>query len=383
MKRILYHYGSAHYDTGSPRSLTAMIDLLDRARYEPLFLGPGEGPLVDELRRRDVAIIPGERARAVSYRAPVASARLIRAQFHLLKDWRIDLVHVNEFGWNQDLVLAGWFSGIPVILHIHNAEEVHWTNLHWLASGRILIPSEAHKDMVGGFHRISSKTAVQYNPVDLEQFANGRPIREQLGVPTEALVVLTVAQIRHGKGIDIVIDVADRTRERYPDVIFLIAGPDALDEMHYAEQMRGRVRERGLTQRVRFLGSRSDIPDLLASSDLFFLPTRAESFGIVVLEAMGASVPVIASAVGGIPEIISNPGAGALVDEVSASAFAGPMRVLLGDEPLRRRIGRGGRDEAMARFGRSRSAAALNSIYDDLVDSHRITRALRFGYIPV
>jgi glycosyltransferase involved in cell wall biosynthesis len=268
MKRVLYHYGSARYDTGSPRALGAMIDLLDRSRYEPLFLGPDRGPLADELRRREVGIIPGRRAAPASYRAPVTSARYILRQVRLLKEQRIDLVHVNEFGWNQDLVMAGRLVGIPVILHIHNAEDIYWKNLHWLAARRILMPSAAHEAAVRGFHRIRRKTRVLYNSVDLQRFRNGHSIRDALGLAQAAVVVLTVAQILHGKGIDVVIDVAEATRQDHPDAVFLIAGPDGGGEQEYAARMRRVVAEKKLEARVRFLGSRDDIPDLLASSDL-------------------------------------------------------------------------------------------------------------------
>jgi glycosyltransferase involved in cell wall biosynthesis len=366
MKRVLYHYGSAHYDTGSPRALVSMIDLIDRSRYEPLFLGPDQGPLVDELRRRDVAVIPGRRAAPVSYHAPVASARLILKQIRLLKEQRIDLVHVNEFGWNQDLVIAGRLTGIPVVLHIHNADEIYWKNINWLVARRILMPSAAHEHAVRGFHRIRRKTRVLYNSVDLQRFRNGRSIRESLGLAQAAVVVLTVAQIRHGKGIDVVINVADATREAHPDAVFLIAGPDGVGEKEYADRMRRLVHEKKLEGRVRFLGSRDDIPDLLASSDVFLLPTRAEAFGIVVLEAMAAGVPVVASSVGGIPEIIHTPDVGSLVEDISPRAFASAVGALLHDADLRLRLGRAGRETAEKRFGAARLSALLNGLYDEL-----------------
>jgi glycosyltransferase involved in cell wall biosynthesis len=367
VKRVLYHYGSAHYDTGSPRALVAMIDLLDRSRYEPLFLGPDQGPLADELRRREVAIIPGRRAAAVSYRAPVASARYILKQVRLLREQRIDLVHVNEFGWNQDLVIAGRLAGIPVILHIHNAEQIYWQNLHWLAATRVLMPSAAHEGAVRGFHRIRRKTQVLHNSVDFRRFGRGRRIRHQLGLPETSVVVLTIGQVCHRKGIDVVIDVADCTREAHPDAVFIIAGPDAVGEKDYAEKMRRIVKEKKLEERLRFLGSRDDIPDLLASSDLFFLPTRAEPFGIVVLEAMAAGVPVVASAVGGIPEIISDPAVGIVVTEVSARGFAGPIATLLDDERLRRQLGARGLASVSDRFSPGRLAGVLHGVYDELM----------------
>jgi glycosyltransferase involved in cell wall biosynthesis len=364
MKRVLYHYGSAHYDTGSPRALVSMIGLLDRSRWEPLFLGPDQGPLADELRRRNVTIISGQRAAPLSYRSPRATARSILKQIRLLKEHRIDLVHVNEFGWNQDLVIAGRLAAIPVILHIHNAEEICWKNLHWLAATCVLMPSAAHESAVRGFHRIARKTRVLHNSVDFQRIGHGRRIRDQLDLPETSVVVLTIAQVCYRKGIDVVIEVAERTRGVHPDTVFLIAGPDGVGEKEYAERMRQLVSQKGLEGRVRFLGSRDDIPDLLASSDLFLLPTRAEPFGIVVLEAMAAGVPVVASAVGGIPEIVHSPQVGSLVEEINPRAFAGAVGVFLENADLRLHVGRAGREAAEQRFGAARLSALLDDIYE-------------------
>ena len=117
--RVLYHYHSQQFDTGSPRVLATLIDSLDRRVYEPLFLANGDGPLIGELRRRNVAIVE-QPTTVITYRHPIASLRALAAKRRLLRALKIDLVHVNDFGWNLDVVLAAALIGIPVVLHVHN-----------------------------------------------------------------------------------------------------------------------------------------------------------------------------------------------------------------------------------------------------------------------
>ena len=93
--------------------------------------------------------------------------------------------------------------------------------------------------------------------------------------------------------------------------------------------MRAAAEEPGLRGRFRFLGSRSDIPDFLASLDLFLLPTRADPFPVAVIEAMAAGLPIVASKVGGIPEMLSSPEIGRLVDPLAPESFAAAVREIL------------------------------------------------------
>src|ERR1019366_5845057 len=113
-----------------------------------------------------------------------------------------------------------------------------------------------------------------------------------------------VAQMVQQKGIDILIETASILLRERSDLVFLVAGRTVPSEEEFGRRMRSAAEEPDLRGRIRFLGSRSDIPDFLASLDLFLLPTRAEAFGIAVIEAMAAGLPVIARKAGGIPEIL-------------------------------------------------------------------------------
>src|SRR5437867_3442336 len=161
--RVLYHYSTPQFNTGSPKALVGLIDALDRSCIEPLFLASSDGPLVDALAERGVGIVRGPVA-SVSYRRPLVALRQIGRQASLLRSHRVDVVHVNELGWNTDLVLGAWTRGIPVILHMQNSEPIEVRNLNRVAARKILLVSEAQAADIAHFERIRHKCAVLNNP---------------------------------------------------------------------------------------------------------------------------------------------------------------------------------------------------------------------------
>ena len=364
--RILYHYSSQQFDTGSPKALVAMIGLLDRARFEPVYLATGDGPLIDALAAQNVRIVRGE-VTSVSYRHPLAALGKALRQARLLRRLEINLLHMNEFGWNQDLVLGAWLRGIPVVLHLHNPASIAFQNLHRFAASKVLTVSEAAKGTVTNLHRIRHKCEVLYNSVDLGHMGCGRPIRESLGLSSQDIVIGTIGQISYRKGIDVVLETARILLPRWQRLRFLVVGPKGIGEESFADEMMQRAKEPGFAGRVHFLGSRSDIPDLLASMDIFFLPTRAEPFGIVIIEAMAAGVPVVASRVGGIPEIIKSDDNGRIVDPILPEAFAAAISEILQMPDGGRGLGERGRRSLSGRFDRPTTCARLEAIYDGLL----------------
>jgi glycosyltransferase involved in cell wall biosynthesis len=363
--RILYFYTGPNANTGSPKVLLQMTRGLDRDRFEPLFFSTRESPLAEAMRALGVEIVPGTVA-SLTYRQPLAGLRAILRQAKRLKQLRVDLVHVNEFGWNQDLVLAAGALRIPVILHVHNPGDIAFQNLNRIAASKVLFCSRAVMNEFGRTDRVAAKAEVLYNTIDTAALGNGRSIRRELGLGEKDIAIGTVAQVRPGKGIDIVIEVARRMLAERNDLVFLIAGPDATGEAEAAARLRDAARAPALQGRVRFLGPRNDIPDILASLDVFLLPTRAEAFGIAVLEALAAGLPVIASRVGGIPEMIDSPEVGFLVHPITAESFAETLRAVLALPDRGRRVGEKARLHAAVRFDVRAGAEHLARIYLDL-----------------
>lgn len=301
--RILYFYPYLNFDTGSPKATVQFIDLLDRSVFKPLFCAAGSGPLTAALAARDVEIVPGK-VDSVTFEHPLAGLAAVRRQTELLKSRRIDLVHANCFAWNPDLVFAAGMLRIPTILHVQHPVDFAFRNLSRFAASKILFCSHAVMQSCVNLHRVTGQAEVFYNVIDVESWRRGQSIRSSLGIREGEIAIGTVAQIVNRKGIDILLETARLLLQQRTDLVFLIAGPQTASEADFGRSMLTAADEPPLRGKVRFLGSRDDIPNFMSSLDLFLFPTRAEPLGIVVLEAMAASLPVVASKIGGIPEII-------------------------------------------------------------------------------
>ncbi|MCK4356192.1 glycosyltransferase [Candidatus Bipolaricaulota bacterium] len=132
-------------------------------------------------------------------------------------------------------------------------------------------------------------------------------------------------------------------------------------------QVEQSVERTGLNDRVTMLGARTDIPELLAASDLFVLPSRWEGLPLTIIEAMMAGLPVVASHVGGVAELVEDGVTGFLVPSEAPAALAEALRKLLEDSELRKRMGKAGREKALQDFTLDRMLAETKKEYDEVL----------------
>jgi glycosyltransferase involved in cell wall biosynthesis len=171
------------------------------------------------------------------------------------------------------------------------------------------------------------------NGIDLSMF----PVRQRSARPTK---ITMVACLRQEKRIEVLIASVPRILTRYPDVEFQIVG-----DGRCREQLMEVATALGVLPQVRFMGHRDDVPAILSESDLFVLPSESEASPNVILEAMAAGLPVVASNVGGIPELVTDGVTGSLVPPADSDALAAALLDLL-DHP--------GRATAFGQAGRAR-----------------------------
>jgi glycosyltransferase involved in cell wall biosynthesis len=172
-----------------------------------------------------------------------------------------------------------------------------------------------------------------------------------------------VTVLRPGKGHDVAVESVRRLLPRFPQLRLLIAGdgPSLPDVRRLAEP---------LGDAALLLGHRTDVGELLGASDVLLHPTSMDAFPTVLLEAGATGVPVLATAVGGIPEIVRDGDTGLLVSTpVSADEVAPALERLLGDAALRARLGDAARARFDAEFTAQRWAQRLRAVYDDVLAS--------------
>jgi glycosyltransferase involved in cell wall biosynthesis len=176
-----------------------------------------------------------------------------------------------------------------------------------------------------------------------------------------ARIVLMAARLHPEKGYDTLLEALPALCRHLPDLTVWVAGGGPLEAGY-----RARASTLGLSERVRFLGFRHDLPDLISAADVLVLPSLAEAFGLVAAEALYLGVPVVASRVGGIPEIVDDGVDGLLVPPGDANALSAALLRVLADESLCSRLRGAGREKVAARFSFETMVRRYEAEYDAL-----------------
>ena len=227
------------------------------------------------------------------------------------------------------------------------------------SSDRVTAVSRFLKERTEESFGITRPIEVIYNFVDSRVFRPGRRPRLRLA-PPQARVLMHASNFRPVKNIPAVIKIFAEVRKEVDSKLVMVGdGPDK----PAAEQL---ARELGVQRDVLFLGNQDCMEELLPLADVFLLPSSSESFGLVALEAMSAEVPVVASNIGGIPEVVEHGVTGFLHDPRSIEGFVSSVLRLLGNDRLRRTMGRRGRRVARERFGVDQIVDQYVRVYDSL-----------------
>jgi glycosyltransferase involved in cell wall biosynthesis len=173
--------------------------------------------------------------------------------------------------------------------------------------------------------------------------AASRPkLRASLNVPDDASVILQVGRMEPGKGHQVMLDALARIRDRPDWVAWQVGGAQRDEETSYVGALAIAAARLGVAARVRFLGDRRDVPEVMAAADIYCQPNVApESFGITFIEALYAGLPVLTSTLGAAGEIVDQ-SCGAMVPAGDPSAVADVLRAWLADPSPRRVLGAAG-----------------------------------------
>lgn len=210
-----------------------------------------------------------------------------------------------------------------------------------------------------------SKVLTICNGVDTHRFCpGGRQVaRAALGIGPEAIVIGTVARLDPVKDQAGLLRAFSRVADD-PRALLLLAGDGPC-----RPELETTVSELGLDGRVRLLGERDDVPSVLAAMDVFVLCSIGEGISNTILEAMATGLPVVATRVGGNPELVVDGETGFLVEPRSPAALAAPLRRYLEDPGLLAHHGRSARDLAEAEFSLERMVGAYEQLYERLLDT--------------
>ncbi|MBI3939747.1 MAG: glycosyltransferase family 4 protein [Acidobacteria bacterium] len=314
-----------------------------------------EGRLTEKSREAGASIFLA--ARLCNVIDPLRDLPAVAALARLMRRERFDLVHTHNSKAGFIGRLAARLARIPVVIHtvhgfaFHDAEaalrQTLFRNLERLAArwcdGMIFISQPlvdwARRERIG----IRVPQALIYSGIDIDAFrtARGEPFRARLGIPPGRLVVGMVSKLWEGKGHDVLLRAWKGVLER------LSAGPRPLlaivGEGYLEGSLKARTSELGLQDSVIFTGFQEDVPGVTAAIDIAVLPSLFEGMGRVILEAMAAGKPVVASRTGGIPDLVRHDDNGLLVPPGDADALQAALLEVLSSQSLRARLAEGAR----------------------------------------
>ena len=280
--------------------------------------------------------------------APRVTTRLARR----LRALRPRIVHVTDvFPQAQ---LAARFAGVRRLYVTHHTPELPrrdnvagrlWQRVGWSMRPELIYTSETDR----AADRRALRSHVVPLGIDLDRFASGRHV-------LDGRIVGNVARLAEQKGHRDLIAAAPRVLERHPDVRFVVAGDGELREelVELARPLEGRF---------EFLGERADVPDLLASFELFAFPSRFEGLCLAVIEAQAAGVPVVATPVGGIPENVVDGETGFLVAPHDVRSLADRISWCLDHPAETAQLAEEARRRVLARFSTERMVAETLALY--------------------
>jgi len=354
---------------GGELSLMDLLRGLARDRWAPALVVPEEGDVASRGRELGlpVHVVPLPTLR----RPGLGAVRSVTALGRLARSTDAVLIHANGSRAMAYGGLAGRLAGRPAIWHVRIAESDGAVDLALCALATGVIATS--RAVARRFTWAPRKIRLVPNGVDLVRFTPRPPsgaLRATLGVPPSAPLALSIGRFVAEKGYRHLLDAAAHLERARPGVHWILVGDGELDG-----ELRAQARRLGLASRVHFAGWRDDIPDVLALCDVFVLPSESEGFGRVLVEAMAMAKAVVATTVGGIPEIVLDGETGLLVPSAAAVPLADAVRALLDDPARAARLGGAGRARAESTFSLGAHVDAVERVYAEILGAGRVARS--------
>ena len=367
MSKTVLYLAWAPFFSGAERALLLTLEALSGSEYAPVVITGSDGEMAAHVRALGIPcrVLP---LRQLSKRQPIVSAwsgaRVMAAALRV----RPALIHANDMQSYQAGGYAARALRVPAVTHLRfpdSADGYRWffrprfTHAIFISQAFKVEACAVAPDVFEG------RSSVVYDAVktSVEWSAEERTLkRRQLGLPERAPIVALTGQISEVKGIWDFVAAANELR--HTDAIFAVLGDDLQTRGALRARMELEVERLGLTDRFRFLGFRPNAPELIQLFDIVAVPSHIEPFGLASLEAMAAARPVVATRVGGIPEVVVDGATGILVPPREPQAMARALSSLLDDPVRRAEMGARGRDRAQSVFDRRSHARALGAVYE-------------------
>lgn len=331
---------------------------------------PPESRLAQEALRQRIPLLTLDIS---GYLHPILMGRLRAA----LRSLSIDIIHCQHSRDLATVVPAMQLCGrkIPIVLSKRMGSYISKKDLFHRythnAVSRVLAISEViHRNVLATLPVTPDRVLTLHDAVDTALFSPDRvdrfAVRREAGIADDCIVVGFTGRFSPGKGLEEFVRAALELHAGYPGVRFLIAGEASHGEEEYARTIRALARPLELKRALVFLGFRADVPAVMASFDVLAFPSHAESFGVVLIEAMAMGIPVVSTDCDGVLDIVVDGVTGIYVPPKDPVALAAGLKQLIANPGLRSSMGGAGRERVLAMFDRTLQLDRLEEIYEKI-----------------
>lgn len=326
------------------------------------------GRYAEKLNRQDVKIFEMKKGDRREFLLPLKLARLFSKN-------RVDIIHTRNWG-AVDGIAGARLVGIPVIIHgVHGRDATDpdgcnrkrlfiQKGLSYFVDRYITVSRDLRNWLITKAGVQEKKVQTIWNGVDTVKFnPEGKDlVRSKYGYKDEDIVIGIVGRLDPVKDQQLLIKSFSLLTKNYPHLILLIIGDGPC-----REGLEKMAKDLGLQNKVRFLGIRTDVPEVLKLLDIFVLPSIIEGISNTILESMATGVAVVATSVGGNPELVVDGETGYLVPKQDTIAMAKALEQYIENRKLIKSHGVSGRERIVREFSLDRMVAKYEETYIDLV----------------
>ncbi|HEX2952202.1 MAG TPA: glycosyltransferase family 4 protein [Armatimonadota bacterium] len=371
-KKVKIAYLLRPAEGGIKTHLLTLLRGLDQNRIDPIVICPPSSTLADAVKQLGIDVIPLDIVGELNPMKDMQAALRLRK---ILREIKPDILHIHSAKAGLVGRLAVMSRRRPkVILTMHSFvfdERVGEKRRKLISSieryflkytDKIVAVSQALKD------ELVSEMALPEEKIDV--IYSGITFRDCHKEPHFGIRIGSVARLAPQKGVELFIRAAALVLAECPNVSFLVAGDGP-----YRANLRAMAESLAIPEAIDFLGFQDDIPAFLSTLDIFMLTSHRETFGLSVVEAMSQAVPVVATRVGGVPEIIDDEKNGLLAEPGNPQDIADKVIRLLKDPEFAKQMAEAGNTSVRSRFTAERMVGETVALYTSLMNQRRKVRA--------
>jgi len=357
---------------GAEISLLNLVQDIQKYGYRPVVVLGSYGPLCKRLKKLNIKIYiyPLD---FPHLKNPIPFLKSLLFLYHIIKTEKVQLIHSNTLWDNQYGVMAAKLVGIPHILHVRGFSEqkASWKSFYNMGSIAICNSKNTKRKFLK-YSKFRKRTEMVYNAVDTERFKpnlkSRQKARQNYGFKEVDFIMGMAGRLAEEKGQLFCLKTLLPILKKNSNCKVLIAGDAKIHpDTKYPGEILSFIRHNHLDGCVIMTGFVEDMNGFYNAIDLFLLPSFREPFGRVLIEAMATEKPVIASRVGGVPEVVDNEINGFLVNPHDADSWCECIDKLINDKSLRVQLGKAGRRKVLEKFTLGNITSKIVSMYDELL----------------